>query len=89
MNVTEICKGLVEGKFTADELMRISAVLRLTIDESQRRLKSQFRIGDRVTSPRFGSGNVTSIGPKNIMMTSDSGVRVRCSPLLLKKLGTK
>jgi len=91
MNANEIYHAILDGKFTMDELRSISTAVKAAYDSAQRNARREFRVGDRVRTPRYGDGVVESIGPKNIIVRVDKAPvgytnKVRCSPSLLTKV---
>ena len=73
---------------TADELREISRFVSDGFSNLQRRARSAFRVGDRVTfeSKRHGQmivGTITKINVKTIAVDTDSGMHWKVSPSLL------
>lgn len=91
MNAKDIANAIINGNFNTDELRDINLAIKHAYDSAQRNARREFRVGDRVRTPRYGDGVVESIGPKNIIVRVDKAPvgytnKVRCSPSLLTKV---
>lgn len=86
MNTTDISRAILNGDFTIEQLSEMNSCIKVAWDKAQRNARKSFKVGERVSSGRYGEGMVEKIGPKNLMVRLKSGGLLRASPSALTKV---
>lgn len=86
LNAEQIASAITNGSFSTEELRQINFALKHAYDAATRKERLSFKIGDRVSSGKFGAGKVSKIAAKYIYVTLDDGRQLRASASALTRI---